>query len=180
MYGLVNQGLKEMVCRERGQDVWREICVELGIPTDDFESLRPYPDSDTGRLIGAIAKRLNKTQQEVLSQFGKYWVPFTAGEGYGAIMDLFGHDLRSCLRNLNRMHGHMGAMMPQLKPPRFIVNERSDTHMIVHYYSTRSGLAPMVFGLLQGLADKFNEQIEIEHIPSGERSDHDEFEILFV
>jgi hypothetical protein len=38
----------------------------------------------------------------------------------------------------------------------------------------------MVFGLLQGLADKFGERIEIDHIPVGARSDHDEFDIVFV
>lgn len=180
MYGLVNQGLKEMVCRERGEDVWREICAALGMTADDFELMKPYPDSDTGRLVEAIAQRLEITPQRVLADFGKYWVLFTANEGYGPIMDLFGHDMRTCLKNLNRMHGHMGAMMPQLKPPRFVVNERSPTSMVLHYYSTRQGLAPMVFGLLQGLADKFGERIEIDHIPVGARSDHDEFDIVFV
>jgi len=69
------------------------------------------------------------TPDEVLRLFGKYWVAFTATEGYGPILNLFGQDLRTCLSNLNRMHAHMGAMMPDLKPPRFRVAENSSTSM---------------------------------------------------
>jgi hypothetical protein len=35
----------------------------------------------------------------------------------------------------------------------------------------------MVEGLLDGLAEKFGDTISIRHIPKGERSDHDEFEV---
>jgi hypothetical protein len=38
----------------------------------------------------------------------------------------------------------------------------------------------MVVGLLEGLARKFGEQVTIEHGPKDTRSDHDEFEVVFL
>ena len=67
--------------------------------------------------------------------------------------------------------------MPALHPPRFNVEVSNDSEMIVHYFSHRPGLAPMVEGLLDGLAEKFGDTISIRHIPKGDRSDHDEFEV---
>jgi hypothetical protein len=177
MYGLIQKGLQDMISHPMGDQVWSEICKAASCEEFDFEPLHSYPDSLTASLIDACAKRMEVTHEEVLRQFGRYWVAFTAKEGYGPILDLFGNDLKSCLRNLNRMHGHMGAMMPDLKPPRFVVTDDGRDRIKLHYYSSRTGLAPMVVGLIEGLSEKFGEPISIRQIPRHSGSDHDEFEI---
>lgn len=169
-----------MVCASRGEDVWREVCESVSRSSDDFEPLVSFPDSETMVMLDAVARRLEISPAEVLRQFGRHWVAYTAREGYGPILDLFGQSFRSCLHNLNRMHGHMGAMMPNLKPPRFTVTEHDSESMTIHYFSTRTGLAAMVQGLLEGLAERFNEQVAIEVFAKGVRSDHDEFDVFFV
>jgi hypothetical protein len=78
------------------------------------------------------------------------------------------------------MHGHMGAMMPKLNPPRFRVEDTASDQIIVHYYSHREGLAPMVIGLLDGLARRFGDQVVIYHQTKASLSDHDEFDIRFL
>jgi hypothetical protein len=162
MYGLVNQGLKDMVCLDAGQDTWMRICQQVGLSHHDFDLMEPYDDALTAKLVAEIAAELNIDGPEVLTRFGKYWIKFTAHQGYGQIMDLFGKDFKTCLKNLNRMHGHMGSMMPGLKPPRFTVVDRGSSTLEIQYSSTRKGLAPMVHGLLIGLAEKFNEKAEIK------------------
>lgn len=177
MYGLVNEGIRQMVISVAGEDTWESMCREVGIPPEGFETLCPYDDSVTYRLVEVISNRLHIPQDEVLRRYGHYWITFTAEQGYGEIMRLFGTDFRSCLENLNRMHAHMGAMMPALSPPRFRVEASSSRDWIVHYYSFREGLGPMVLGLLEGLAKKYNECATINRIPKGTRSDHEEFDI---
>lgn len=168
-----------MVCVSFGEQVWGEICAEVNRSSADFDPLRSYPDTETHQMIGAVAKRLDLSVEQVLHRFGRYWIKYTAAEGYGPILDLLGQSFRSCIGNLNRMHGHMGVMMPNLQPPRFTVDEHTQEHITVHYYSTREGLAPMVFGLLEGLSERFEESVVIEYIARGTRSDHDEFDIFF-
>jgi hypothetical protein len=180
MYGLIHQAMKDLVCTERGEDAWRAVCAAAQVESAEFEPLEPYDDAISYRLVAAASEHLGLSTHEVLRRFGDHWITFTAEYGYGEIMKMFGHDMRSCLRNLNRMHGHMGALMTQLKPPRFNVVENSDQHITVHYYSSREGLGPMVVGLLEGLARKFQEEVTIEHVVKGARSDHDEFEVVFL
>jgi hypothetical protein len=75
------------------------------------------------------------------------------------------------------MHGHMGAMMPNLKPPRFVVEEEQGMQIKLRYYSSRQGLAPMVHGLIEGLSEKFGEPVVVRQLPRSQEVDHDEFEI---
>jgi hypothetical protein len=180
MYGLINQALKDLVLAQAGTATWRTICVSAGINAGDFEELLPYDDALTYRLVGLTADALTMTSEDILKMLGYHWVAFTAEQGYGQIMEIFGRDLRTCLRNLNHMHGHMGAMMPDLHPPRFLVEEHSPDSITLHYHSSRPGLGPLVIGILEGLSAKFQEKIEIVHIPTNQRSDHDEFDIAFT
>jgi hypothetical protein len=177
MYGLVNEGIRELVVSLAGAEMWASMCEEVGVEPEGFEPLCPYHDSLTYNLVSLAASKLNMSVDTLLKAYGTYWVTYTAEQGYGEIMNLFGSDFRTCLTNLNRMHAHMGAMMPALHPPRFNVEASSAGELIVHYFSHRPGLAPMVEGLLEGLAEKFGETISIRHIPKGTRSDHDEFEV---
>jgi len=180
MYGLINQAVKEMICAHGGEALWSTVRQAAHIPNDDWDSLEPYPDSATFALVEAASQQMGLPQSEILRRFGRHWILFTAHHGYGEIMDMFGQDLRSCLKNLNRMHGHMGVMMPHLRPPRFVVDELSADHLIVHYYSQRKGLGEFVIGLLEGLAEKYGERIALRHLPRVEGSDHDEFEVSFL
>lgn len=180
MYGLINKAIKDLVIDKFGRTTWEDIAKAAGILDDDFETLTSYPDQLTFSLVQKASERVNLPSEKILRTFGHYWVIFTAQEGYGEIMELFGKDFLSCMKNLNRMHAHMGVMMPDLQPPRFLVEEIDSSHIRIHYYSQREGLAPMVIGLLEGLAIKFNNKIEIEHLPINDLRDHDEFIIKFL
>lgn len=180
MYGMINEALRELVIQQADEDTWFSVCRAGGVDPEGFESLTPYPDEVTYRLVGLAAESLGLTTEETLRRFGHRWITFTAEHGYAEIMKMFGRDFRSCVANLNRMHGHMGALMPELKPPRFSVLETSPNGVVLDYYSARQGLAPMVVGLLEGLAEKFGERISIETTPRQASATHDRFLISFV
>lgn len=179
MYGMVNLAVRDLVITKFGESTWQTICDKAGVTSPDFVPLKAYPDHITYALVGAASETLGLTAEQILHAFGDHWVKYTASEGYGVMMDMFGRDFRSCLKNLNGMHSHMGAMMPELVPPRFTVDEIDPKHLRVHYFSTRQGLAPMVSGLLVALARKFGDTVTIEHHAKGTRSDHDEFDVTF-
>ena len=180
MYGIINQAVKDLICAQGGQELWIRVCEDAGIGLQEFDALEPYSDDVTFALVAAASKHLGVPETEVLRQFGHHWILFTAAQGYGEIMNMFGRDFRSCLKNLNRMHGHMGAMMPHLRPPRFVVDECSDDRFVLHYYSDRVGLGKLVVGLLEGLAQKYQERICIDYIDREECSDHEQFEITLL
>ena len=179
VYGMINQAVKDLVCHQAGEDAWLEVCREAGVDPEGFEALTPYPDSLTFKLVEIAAKKLNHAPDQLLRSFGRHWVFYTGEHGYGEVMRMFGKDFRSCLANLNRMHAHMGALMPQLRPPRFVVRESSATSMTVDYFSERQGLGPIVLGLLEGLAEKYHETIAVEFLPKKAPAGHDSFVVSF-
>lgn len=161
MYGLVNQAIKDLVVTKFGDESWENICVNAQIPPDDFAAMQYYPDALTYGLVGAASKELGLAGETILAEFGKHWVLYTAKEGYGPMMDLFGGDFKTCLMNLNNLHARMGMTMPQLTPPRFVFKEESPTVYLVQYHSARAGLSPMVSGLLEGLAARHGVRIKV-------------------
>lgn len=160
MYGLVNQGIKDLVLKISDHETWLRICHDSNAP-NEFASMHYYEDEITYRLVAATSKALNLNPESILSEFGKYWIHYTAKEGYGALMDLFGNDFKSCLKNLNHLHTRMGMTMPQLTPPSFVYTEISNDIIQLEYQSKRPGLSPMVSGLIEGLAKKHGTKIEI-------------------
>ena len=168
MYGLVNQAIKDLVVTRFGESEWLKICQFAKIDTTDFVSMQYYPDELTYGLVGSASKNLLISPEVILHEFGKYFILYTDKAGYGSLMQLFGQDFKSCLKNLNNLHSRMGMSMPQLSPPKFNFKEISSTEYEVEYYSKRAGLCPMVTGLLEGLAAKYKTPAKIEFIETND------------
>jgi len=77
-----------------------------------------------------------------------------------------GSHLREFLSNLNAMHGRVELIFTQLRIPLFRIEDVSDAEYRLYYTSERSGLAPMVLGLVKGLAKRFHQSIDIVQIHS--------------
>ncbi|MEN9722630.1 MAG: hypothetical protein RJB38_616 [Pseudomonadota bacterium] len=180
MYGLVNQAVRDLIVSRFGQEKWATICRRSGVNDDEFEAMKAYPDHLTYALVGSAAEVLGADAGDLLKAFGEYWITFTAQEGYGEMLDLFGSDLITCLKNLNGMHAHMGVMMPELQPPRFQIEEMGDKRYQLRYFSKRAGLAPMVMGLLEGLAKKHGNTVKVQQMPRDPAQDHELFLIEIV
>ena len=108
MYGIINKAIKDLVVTNFGDEVWSEILEKLHNPYDEFTNLETYDDSLTYDLVGAASEVLNVRPDEVLYLFGKHWIIYTKKNGYGALMDMFGHSFIESLKNLNQLHMRMG------------------------------------------------------------------------
>jgi hypothetical protein len=75
----------------------------------------------------------------------------------------------------------VGLTVPALRPPSFQVERIEGGHgLLLHYRSERTGLAPMVIGLLKGLGQRFSQDIEIRQTAHRGLDDHDVFRIDYV
>jgi hypothetical protein len=159
MYGLINMAIKQLVLDNFGESGWQKVLDESQVKQNYFELLTVYEDDVTYKLVQGACAVTGMQAPDILKLFGKYWVNYAAVAGYEPLLKLFGPTLKECLFNLNKMHEHMGAMMPGLIPPEFnIEKEISSNEIILLYGSKRPGLSPMVSGLLEGLALRYNVQ----------------------
>lgn len=181
MYGLVNKAIEQMVCDQFGAEAWESIKLRAEVDTVVFLSMDQCPDDVTYRLVGAASAVLGLPPDQVLRAFGRYWTLYTANEGYGELLRMTGGTLRDFLLNLDNMHARVGLSYPRLRPPSFQCADISEHALQLHYFSEREGLAPMVVGLLEGLASRFETPIAIELIGSrAEGDDHDVFLVTFI
>ena len=176
MYGLVNQGLQDYVSSVGGDALWREVRKAAGVEMEVFVSANTYSDAMTFELVGAASRVLEMPTDELLREFGKHWILYTARRGYGAIFDTMGRTLAEFLGNLDMMHTRLSLSMPELRPPSFVCEPLEGDRIRIEYRSDREGLAPMVVGLLEGLAEMYELEVAVRHtVRRQSGQDHDEF-----
>jgi hypothetical protein len=176
MYGLINKAIHDMVCSRFGEETWQKIKQQAEIQTDVFLSMEGYPDDITHRLVKAASVVLNLSPAQVMEAFGEFWVQYTAEEGYGEMMDMTGDTLPEFLENLDNLHTRVGMSFPKLQPPSFECSEVEEDSLSLEYHSQRQGLAPMVIGLVKGLGNRFDTEVEITQTQSKEDgAEYDEF-----
>jgi len=164
MYGLVNRAIEQLVVSLKGESGWRGVCAHAGMAADGFVSMQAYDDEVTFRLVNSVSQRMGLPVDQVLEAFGEYWISYTAEEGYGAVMKAGGNDLREFLGNLNEMHGRVETVFPDMRLPLFRVEDVSASEYRLYYASERAGLAPMVIGLVKGLAKRFDQRVDVVHV----------------
>jgi hypothetical protein len=178
MYGIVNNGIQELVVSNFGLLTWEAVKKRSQVDIDYFISSEPYPDEITYKLAIAVSEETGTPLFEVLRQFGHYWVLVTGKQKYGVLMQAGGSSLPEFLNNLPMFHSRLMLIYPKLSPPEFRVEMLGPTSAEVHYYSSRVGLQPMMIGLLEGLGMMFELKTEVKMIQSrDEGADHDVFTI---
>ena len=181
MYGLVNKSIEDLVRGRFGEGVWGEIRKRAGVEVEYFVSNQSYPDELTYRLVGAASAVLGMPAEKVLETFGEHWVLATAKDSYGPLLKAGGATFPAFLANLPNFHTRISLMFPNLKPPRFVVSDRTPTSLRLHYHTHREGLAHFVLGLLSGLAKFYETEVSVSHaVRRGPDSDHDVFEVRWT
>ena len=178
MNGLINRAIEQLVVSMQGEAGWRGVCAHAGVAADGFVAMKSYDDDVTFRLVEAVSKRLDLPTDQVLEAFGMYWITYTADEGYGALMSSGGTHLREFLMNLDDLHGRVENLFPALRLPLFRVEDIAPTEYRIFYTSERAGLAPMVLGLVKGLAKRFGESVEVLHVHAKVRVDEEDIFIV--
>lgn len=163
MYGLVNRAIEELVVSMHGDAGWSQVCAHARVEADGFVAMQAYDDDVTYRLVAAVSARTGLPAQAVLEAFGEYWVLYTAEQGYGALMAAGGASLREFLGNLNELHGRIETVFPHMRLPVFRVEDVGPGEYRLHYASSREGLAPMVIGIVRGLARRYGQRAEVRH-----------------
>ncbi|MCG6882189.1 MAG: heme NO-binding domain-containing protein [Silicimonas sp.] len=176
MYGLVNNGVRTYVIENHGKACWSAICAKAGVDEQEFETMTAYDDAVTNAMVGALSETLGLTVETALEVFGRYWVGFAQSTAIGKLIDMSGDTFWDRLRGLDDMHERIQNTMPELDPPGFDLEDMPDGSRRLHYHSSRNGLAPMVVGLLHGLAEECGLEVRIDHlVAKADGADHDVF-----
>ena len=178
MYGIVNKAIQDLITEKFGEQEWEAIKEKSGVEVDFFLSNESYDDAITYKLAVAASDVLGITVDQVLREFGEWWVLKTGKEKYGSLMEAGGSNLREFLINLPMFHNRIMLIYPKLTPPEFKVTDITDHSVNLHYHSKREGLQEFVTGLISGLAKMYQADVRIELLQSrGSGSTHEIFKV---
>lgn len=166
MYGLVNSAVADLARELGGEAAWLAIREKVGLVESSFVGMTAYPDELTYQLVDAASVVLDLPIEQILHAFGRHWVQFTGREGWGPLLKAAGSSLPEVLNQLDALHARVRLLLPELRPPSFRVTELSEHTLRLHYYSERPGLAPMVCGLVEGLAELLGGTATVEILPT--------------
>jgi len=181
MYGLVNKAFEQMVRQQFGADRWDAVRKIAGLEVELFLNMRHYPDEISYRIVDAMSQELEIPANELLRMVGRYWLQYTAAEGYGHLLSLSGTSVKEVLTGLNQLHTRIHLIYKHLEPPSFECTDISDGGLTLHYFSKRPGLAWFVIGLIEGLGQRFHTPMQIDQTQAREEgANHDIFRITFL
>ena len=176
MYGLVNKAIEDLVVTQFGPDKWLQIKRKANIQAETFAIMESYPDEVTYDLVGAASQVLKTPSNELLRAFGHFWIRYSSQEGYGSLLSMTGPTLFDSLQKLDQLHARLSISFPHLRPPSFRCTNITENSMRLHYHSQRPGLTHFVAGLIEGLAENFDQSalVEVDKTKDNGHS-HDEF-----
>lgn len=165
MYGLVNQSLCSFLRTYEGGDAFIRRLVSAGtIPELGFETYESYDDSVTFQIVGAACEQLHIEPKNALNDFGRHWIAVVAPSTFPDLVELAGTTFSSFLNALNLIHDRGHAMFPNYQPPSFRVEGdwESSGEVKVYYVSHREGLEEFMRGLLLGIGERYQINLQIE------------------
>ncbi len=176
MYGMINRGIEDFVVCSAGVEVWSQIKEKVDLELPEFLDSSQYNDELTYKLVESASEVLNIAPEAVLRGFGRHWILYTGREGWASVFNLGGDNMIDFINGLDSMHARVQIALPEAKMPLFSATEK-DGYTELTYRSHRPGLASMVLGLLDGLAEQFNETWEVALIESASKPGRDIFHL---
>jgi guanylate cyclase soluble subunit beta len=169
--------MRQMVTESYGDDTWLQVLAASGLPENAFLATQSYDDTFTYALAGAVSEVLDTPLDECLELFGQYWMNTFAPEDYELLLRASGDNIFEFLENLDALHDRITTTFVNYRPPSFSLERHSENSATVHYVSSRQGLAPFVIGLLKGMQNRFNVELEFESIIITPSPDGDQAQI---
>ncbi|KAE9416454.1 hypothetical protein Angca_003586, partial [Angiostrongylus cantonensis] len=148
-FGWIHESFRQLVNRKYGKEVWLKI-VELAKFEEGTESeiSHYYTDEETMRLVNSMANIIGIPVEELWEAYGGFLIQFTMETGWDELLRAMASDLEAFLDSLDSLHYFIDHVVYQtkLRGPSFRCEPQPDGTILLHYYSKRSGLYPIVKG----------------------------------
>lgn len=161
MYGVIIHFLREYVIEcHGGEPTWQKIIEAQGHKFKLYFPVQDYPDEEVLQLVGTASDALNIPIPDILEDFGAYIGPKLLTFYHMYLKDKSMKTFDVIEAAGARIHDVLHEHNPNRKPPMLTTHRKSDNVLYIHYQSHRK-LCPIVSGIIRGLGDNFNEQLEI-------------------
>ncbi|XP_050039223.1 guanylate cyclase soluble subunit beta-1-like [Dermacentor andersoni] len=157
MYGFIHCALEDLVTKKFGAETWKMLLKKSGIAMHGASFLmhKVYTDEMTLKLVAAACEVLGLDLDTCLEAFGEHFLYFCQQHGYDHILRVLGSNMADFLTNLDNLHDHLASTYPGMRAPSFRVTPGPSGQILLHYYSDRKGLHPIVLGIVKVVGREF-------------------------
>ena len=180
MKGIIFNELERMVESKLGRDAWDDVLQATTLQTEGgaFAGPSVYPDADFFALVGTVSTMTHTPVDALSIAFGLYLFPRLV-----ALHPAFVRPGMTAKEFLKTVHGTIHVEVRKLHPdatlPSFAYEDPAPDRLVMIYVSSRK-VCDLASGLLQGVAEHFQETIAQEQVLCTKRGDpHCRFELTF-
>lgn len=168
MKGIVFNVLQEVVVANYGEAVWDDLLDAAG-SNGVYTSLGSYPDDQMMRLVQAASDALAIPPAEVVRWFGRQAIPRFA-ERYPVFFTAYASTRPFVLALNTIIHPEVRRLYTGAQCPEFDFRDAEDGALLIGYDSPRR-LCALAHGFIEGVADHYHEQAEVDHLACMHRGD---------
>lgn len=161
MKGIVFNVLEEVVVAKYGEAVWDDLLDAAG-SNGVYTSLGSYPDEQMTRLVEAASQALGIPAADVLRWFGRQAMPRFA-ERYPAFFTACASTRPFVLALNTIIHPEVRKIYTGAACPHFDFRDADDGALLIGYQSPRK-LCALAHGFIEGVADRYHQHAEVEHL----------------
>jgi hypothetical protein len=166
--GIVFNLLEQAVTDRYGEEVWDSL-LDAARVEGVYTAVGTYPHEQLQAIVGAASAALGIPADDLVRWFGREALPMLAAK-YPGFFDGRA-DTRSFLLTLNEViHPEVRKLFPGAYAPSFEFDASVDDELSLSYNSHRN-LCSFAEGLIEGAADRFDEDVFIEQTSCTKRGD---------
>ncbi|KAL7289320.1 hypothetical protein TKK_0017250 [Trichogramma kaykai] len=167
MYGMLLESVQHFVQEKYSEDLWNALMKETGENHVIFNTRQIYSDDLMGKLAAALAKRTNRSVDDVMTFFGRCFVKFFSNLGYDCTIKATGRFFCDFLQSVDNIHMQMRFTYPKMKSPSMYLTACDAHGVVLVYRGTRPGFTHYLMGQLYEIAeDLYNINLDINVLES--------------
>lgn len=169
MKGVIFNVVQDVVEENFGLDFWDD-AVDLAGISGSYTSLGSYDDAEMMALVGAIAELARVSQADVLVLAGRAGFAGLASRHAELLSGLGGW--REVLDRLDGIiHPEVRKIYPDSDVPSFDASGTSGGGPVHLLYESKRNLCRLAEGLVLGLGDWFETELDVSHVSCAHRGD---------
>ncbi|CAD5211700.1 unnamed protein product [Bursaphelenchus okinawaensis] len=157
MFGVIHECIKQLFISLRCEEAYKEVLAQAGFEMGKENMFfHYYEDSDSMAIIDNICLHTKMGREEIWELFGAFFVNWIMDQGWGGLLRTLSPDLKGFVNNLDSLHYFVDHVVykANLKGPSFRCEVNKDDSITLHYFSERSGLYPIVKGIIREVGKK--------------------------
>lgn len=175
MHGVIHRRLKQYVEKRMPDGAWDQVVEQSGIEPKLYLPVAHYPDEEFTSMVEAISELSGHDQGTIRHDFGRFLAPDILSTFSAHVREEW--SMLDVLEHLNEVYDDIEAQNEENDPPD-VSCDRVVSDMVVLTYESPRELCEVGQGVLEGLANEYNEDVSIQEDRCMlEGDDHCEFTI---